>query len=78
MHDDPLQTFGANLRRARKRAGLSQEELGHAAGVHRTHVSKIERAECEPGVRSVIRLLQILDPVNDGPLFEDLLQPAEA
>ncbi|HEY1834194.1 MAG TPA: helix-turn-helix transcriptional regulator [Solirubrobacteraceae bacterium] len=70
MHD-PLQTFGANLRRARKSAGLSQEELGDAAGMHRTHVSKIERAKCEPGVRSVIRLLQALE-LDGGPLFEGL------
>jgi transcriptional regulator with XRE-family HTH domain len=66
---DPLQVFGANLRRARKRRGLSQEALGAAADVHRTHISKIERNMCEPGVRTVARLLIALQ-MTGGPLFE--------
>jgi transcriptional regulator with XRE-family HTH domain len=36
--------FGRNLRRARRRAGLSQERLGVAAGLHRTEIGLLERA----------------------------------
>jgi DNA-binding XRE family transcriptional regulator len=48
---DPLSIFAVNLRRLREERGLSQERLGEAANVHMTHVSKIERGQCEPGVR---------------------------
>lgn len=68
---DHAQTFGANLERARKRRGLSQESLAAAADVHRTHISKIERNLCEPGVRTVAKLLIALE-VAGGPLFEGI------
>lgn len=56
LSDAVLTTFAANLRRARKQAGMSQEALAHAAGLNMTHVARIERAEREPGVRTVSRL----------------------
>jgi transcriptional regulator with XRE-family HTH domain len=49
--------------------GLSQERLGEAAGLHMTHISKIERARCEPGVRTVYKLARTLR-VSAGTLFE--------
>lgn len=66
---DPLSTFAANLRRLREKRGLSQERLGEEADVHVTHVSKIERGQCEPGVRTVYKLAGALD-VSVGALFE--------
>lgn len=68
---DPLSTFAANLRRLRRERGLSQERLGEAADVHMTHVSKIERGRCEPGVRTVCKLARALR-VSAGPLFEGI------
>jgi transcriptional regulator with XRE-family HTH domain len=68
---DPLSTFAANLRRLRKERGLSQERLGEAANLHMTHVSKIERARCEPGVRTVCRLASALR-VSADTLFEGI------
>lgn len=35
--------FAANLTAARKLAGLSQEELGVRASLHRTEISQLER-----------------------------------
>jgi transcriptional regulator with XRE-family HTH domain len=67
---DPLSTFAANLRRLREERGLSQERLGEAANVHMTHVSKIERGQCEPGVRTVSKLASALR-VPAGALFEE-------
>jgi ribosome-binding protein aMBF1 (putative translation factor) len=37
--------FGHNLARCRRRAGLSQEELGVRASLHRTAVGQLERGE---------------------------------
>lgn len=35
--------FAENLTRCRKRAGMSQEELGIRASLHRTEISQLER-----------------------------------
>ena len=37
--------FGIKLREIRKEKGLSQEKLAHLAGLHRTYIGMIERAE---------------------------------
>ncbi len=37
--------FGKIIKQLRTDMGLSQEELAHRAGVHRTYVGMIERAE---------------------------------
>lgn len=48
--------LGANLRRARKRADLSQEEVSWLASIHRTEVSLIERGERLPRVDTLVKL----------------------
>lgn len=40
-----LTDFGARVRQQRLRRGLSQEALANKAGVHRTYIGMIERAE---------------------------------
>ena len=40
-----LVKFGENVRDERLKKGLSQEQLGHLADVHRTYIGMIERAE---------------------------------
>jgi transcriptional regulator with XRE-family HTH domain len=40
-----LQKFGERVREERQKLNLSQEELGSRAGVHRTYIGMIERAE---------------------------------
>ena len=37
--------FGKRIRQLRMQKGLSQEELGYEAGLHRTYIGQIERAE---------------------------------
>ena len=37
--------FGKNVQRLRKSKGLSQEQLAEIAGLHRTYIGMIERAE---------------------------------
>src|SRR5262245_31630029 len=56
-----LQTlFGDAIRRRRERAGLSQEALGHAAGITRNYVGMVERGENAPTVLVLHRLAQAL------------------
>ena len=40
-----LLKFGERVRIFRKEKGLSQEDLAHKAGLHRTYIGMIERAE---------------------------------
>lgn len=46
MQKEPiLVLFGRNVQNHRKALGLSQEQLADRAGVHRTYIGMIERAE---------------------------------
>ncbi len=48
--------LGEELRKARESAGLTQEELAHRAGIHRTYVSLLERGRKSPPVDVLLRL----------------------
>lgn len=37
--------FGQNVRTIRENIGISQEELAHLSGLHRTYVGSVERGE---------------------------------
>jgi transcriptional regulator with XRE-family HTH domain len=54
-----------NLRRIRKKAGLSQEELADRAELNRNYVGMIEREENSPTVDALEQLSEALniDPV---------------
>jgi transcriptional regulator with XRE-family HTH domain len=53
-------TFGANLRRCRKAAGFTQEQLAHLAGLHPTYVSLLERGQRNPGFEITVKLIGAL------------------
>ncbi len=69
--------FGANLKRERKRAGISQEELAFRAGLHRTEIGMMERATRLPRVDTLVKLAAgigctpevLLDGITWEPLF---------
>jgi DNA-binding XRE family transcriptional regulator len=48
--------FGYNLRRCRMLSGLSQEELGERASLHRTEIGKLEKGERLARIDTVVRL----------------------
>jgi transcriptional regulator with XRE-family HTH domain len=48
--------FGENLARQREAAGLSQEEVGIRAAVHRTEVSQLERGLRCPRIDTLVKL----------------------
>lgn len=64
---------GAALAALREREGLSLDELSRRAGVSKSMLSQIERAQANPTVAVVWRLAQAL-----GVPLADLLQSAEA
>lgn len=45
MNKTTLEKFGDRVREERRKRGFSQEELASRAGVHRTYIGMIERAE---------------------------------
>ncbi len=48
--------FADNLRKRRKAAGLSQEELAHMADIERAYVSQLERRLNSPTIDMLAKL----------------------
>ena len=61
--------LGTNLREARERLGLTQEQVAERSGVHATEVSRIEGGKRDPRVSTVIRLANALE-VKPGRLLD--------
>ncbi|HET8639393.1 MAG TPA: helix-turn-helix transcriptional regulator [Solirubrobacterales bacterium] len=58
---EPRQRFAVNLRKARQRREISQEELGFRCELHRTEISLLERAGREPRLGTIIKLASALE-----------------
>ncbi len=68
--DDPaVGDLGPNLRDARKRLGLTQEEISERSGVHPTEVSRIEAGKRDPRVSTLQRLARAVE-LPPGRLLE--------
>lgn len=53
---DVTREFGRRVRGLRERIGVSQEELGERARLHRTYVGRLERGEINPSLLNVLRI----------------------
>jgi transcriptional regulator with XRE-family HTH domain len=53
--------FGRKLRALRLEAGMTQEDLAHAAKLHPSEISRVERAHRDPRLTTIIRLAAGLD-----------------
>lgn len=71
MPSTPARRFGENLKRARRKRGLSQEELGLAAGLDGAVISRIEAGQREPRVKNIARIAAALG-VPVGRLFDGI------
>jgi transcriptional regulator with XRE-family HTH domain len=57
---DAAVAFGIVLRRLRKEAGLTQEELGFDAGLRRTYISILELGQQQPTLSTILKLAKAL------------------
>jgi transcriptional regulator with XRE-family HTH domain len=67
----PQERFGANLRRSRRAAGLTQEALWDSSGVNMTEISRLENGQKDPQLTTIVRLATGLD-VPAGELLAGL------
>lgn len=62
MNKEPiLLKFGKNVQEKRKSIKLSQEQLAELAGVHRTYIGMIERAEKNITLCNIERIAKALN-----------------
>jgi transcriptional regulator with XRE-family HTH domain len=65
MPDSARAVFARNLRSRRDALGLSQEALAARAGLHRTYVGAVERAEVNASIDNLERLARaVLTPLS--------------
>jgi transcriptional regulator with XRE-family HTH domain len=67
--DHRMGDLGVNLREARVRLGLTQEQVAERSGVHATEVSRIEAGKRDPKVSTLRRLAAALE-VPPGRLLD--------
>jgi transcriptional regulator with XRE-family HTH domain len=60
MKKDILTKFGQRVRAEREKLALSQETLASRAGVHRTYIGMIERAEKNISLESIEKVAKAL------------------
>jgi transcriptional regulator with XRE-family HTH domain len=53
--------FGKMVKRLRGKRGMSQEALAHAAKLHRTQISLIERGQRSPRLETIYALAKALN-----------------
>lgn len=68
---DVAARFADNLVRCRKRASMSQEELGFRSSLHRTEIGLLERGNRVPRIDTLIKLAGGLS-IPPGELLEGI------
>jgi transcriptional regulator with XRE-family HTH domain len=63
--------FGDNLRRQRKLADLSQDDLAFRASLHRTEISQLERGLRRARIDTVAKLAGAIE-IDPGRLFDGI------
>ncbi len=60
MNTKILKNFGETVKKKRKIAELSQEELAEKLGIHRTYMSFIERGQRNPSLLMIFKISRAL------------------
>jgi transcriptional regulator with XRE-family HTH domain len=55
-----MTAFGKALQDARKQCQMSQDQLADTTGLHRTHISLMERGMREPSLDTLVKLSRAL------------------
>lgn len=63
--------FGRNVQAARQALGISQEELAFRAGLHRTYIGMVERAERSISLQNAKKIADALNVKIDTLLEND-------
>jgi len=71
MKKDILIKFGQKVREERKKRNFSQEEFADIAGVHRTYIGMIERAEKNITLENIEKISKALG-VKISDLFNNI------
>lgn len=72
MPADVARQFGANLRKARRRSGLSQEEVGWLASLHRTEIGLLETGARTPRIDTLVKLAAAVNVPVECPLLDGI------
>lgn len=70
MDSEILVRFGKKVRQERMKLGISQEELAGRAGVHRTYIGMLERAEKNITLENIEKICKALN-LSIGDFFKD-------
>ena len=60
-HVEKYKHLGLNIAYYRKEKGLSQNELAEAVDISRTHMSRVETADCAVSLDVVFDICDVLD-----------------
>lgn len=69
--ESTMKMFGRNVQVARQALGISQEELAFQAGLHRTYIGMVERAERSISLQNAKKIADALNVKLDTLLIND-------
>ena len=69
QYQQKYQQLGLNIAYYRKRRGMSQIRLAERVGISRTHMSRIETAECAVSLAVIFSICAVLD-ISPARLFD--------
>jgi transcriptional regulator with XRE-family HTH domain len=71
MQEDWQRSFTANLKAARDRAALTQEDVGNASGIGQAQYNRYENGRVDPSIGTVVRIARALG-VTPAELLKDV------
>ena len=71
MPNSDLKVLGEKVRKERKLAGLTQEQLAEKVGVRRETIMRLEKAQYNPSLKLAIDISRVLNaPIEDIFIFK--------